>query len=109
VGPVTCQHPGYQIDNGQIVAQSSNATTSPAAAPEQQICALLATLGIGRPAARIRQGPGTIAAKILTHRDGHGSELVCPEPECLVGGHNRDSIQKRAPVPLGRFIPICVE
>src|SRR5690348_3848035 len=25
------------------------------------------------------------------------------------GGHNRDSTQKRAPAPLGRFIPICVE
>jgi len=26
-----------------------------------------------------------------------------------VGGHDRDSIQKRAPAPLGCFIPICVE
>jgi len=41
--------------------------------------------------------------KILTHRDGHGSEMVCSVPECLVGGHNRDSIQKRAPAPLGRL------
>jgi len=31
----------------------------------------------------------------------HGSELVCAEPECLAGGHNRDSIQKRALTPLG--------
>jgi hypothetical protein len=41
--------------------------------------------------------PGVIAAKILTQRDGYGSELACSEPECLVGGNNRDSIQKRAP------------
>jgi formamidopyrimidine-DNA glycosylase len=26
-----------------------------------------------------------------------------------MGGHNRDNTQKRAPAPLGRFIPICVE
>jgi hypothetical protein len=44
---------------------------------------------------------GAIVAKILTHRDGHGSDLVCSEPECLVVGQNRDSIQKRAPAPLG--------
>jgi len=42
---------------------------------------------------------------MLAHRDGHGSELVCSEPECLVGGHSRDSIQKRVPARLGRFIP----
>jgi hypothetical protein len=57
----------------------------------------------------MRWGPGAITAKILTHRDGHGSEPACSEPECLVGGHNRDSIQKRAPGLLGRFIPIYVE
>jgi hypothetical protein len=27
---------------------------------------------------------------MITHRDGHGSELVCSEPECPVGGHNRN-------------------
>jgi hypothetical protein len=55
------------------------------------------------------EGPGAIAAKILTHRDGPGSELICLGPEYLVGGHSRDSIQKRAPGLLGRFIPICIE
>ena len=38
-----------------------------------------------------------------------GHTMVYAEPECLVGGHNRDSIQKRAPEPLGDFIPICMD
>ena len=64
---------------------------------------------ISRPESANALMADAIAAKILTHRDGHGSELVCAEQESLVGGHNRDSIQKRALTPLGHFIPICVE
>jgi hypothetical protein len=52
-------------------------------------------------ASQSADAPKRLAAKIPTHRDGHGSELACSEPRCLVGGRNRDSIQKRAPVPLG--------
>jgi len=36
---------------------------------------------------------------MLTHRDGHGSELVSSEPEYPVAGHNRNSTRRRAPAP----------
>ena len=39
----------------------------------------------------------------MTHRDGRGSELLCSELECWWGGHNRDSIQKRAPKTFETF------
>jgi hypothetical protein len=48
---------------------------------------------------------GVIAAETLTHHDGYGGELVAQSWNVQMGGHNRDSTQKRAPVPMDVLCP----